>query len=92
MTSLVERSRAALFDKVGPEERDPTHAALREVARAAPLRRGLVIAVGLPEALGERHPEARLLPVCGDRLTERLEGGIGPGETLERQPARVVGS
>jgi deaminated glutathione amidase len=33
MTSLVERSRAALFDKVGPEERDPTLAALREVAR-----------------------------------------------------------
>ena len=33
MTSLVERSRTALFDKVAPEERDPTLAALREVAR-----------------------------------------------------------
>src|SRR5687767_11044754 len=33
MTSLVERSRAAMFEKVGPEERDPTLAALREVAR-----------------------------------------------------------
>jgi predicted amidohydrolase len=33
MTSLVERSRAALFDKVGPEERDPTLLGLREVAR-----------------------------------------------------------
>src|SRR5829696_2130711 len=33
MTSLVERSRAALFDKVGPEQRDPTLAALREAAR-----------------------------------------------------------
>jgi predicted amidohydrolase len=33
MTSLVERERAALFDKVGPEERDPTLLALREVAR-----------------------------------------------------------
>ncbi|MGO4572205.1 carbon-nitrogen hydrolase family protein [Microvirga sp. 2TAF3] len=33
MTSLVERERAALFDKVGPQDRDPTLAALREVAR-----------------------------------------------------------
>ena len=42
MTSLVERSRAALFDKVGPEERDPTLAALREVAR----ERRVVVHVG----------------------------------------------
>jgi deaminated glutathione amidase len=42
MTSLVERSRAALFDKVGPEERDPTLAALREVAR----ERRIVVHVG----------------------------------------------
>jgi deaminated glutathione amidase len=33
MTSLVERSREALFQKIGPEERDPTLAGLREVAR-----------------------------------------------------------
>ena len=33
MTSLVERSREALFDKIGPEEGDPTLAALRAVAR-----------------------------------------------------------
>jgi deaminated glutathione amidase len=33
MTSLVERSRDALFEKVGPEERDPTLAALRDAAR-----------------------------------------------------------
>jgi deaminated glutathione amidase len=33
MTSLVERSREALFEKIGPEERDPTLAALRAVAR-----------------------------------------------------------
>jgi predicted amidohydrolase len=33
MTSLVERSREALFEKIGPEERDPTLAGLREVAR-----------------------------------------------------------
>jgi deaminated glutathione amidase len=42
MTSLVERSRTALFDKVGPEERDPTLAALREVAR----ERRIVVHVG----------------------------------------------
>src|ERR671929_203352 len=42
MTSLVERSRAALFDKVGPEERDSTLAALREVAR----ERGIVVHIG----------------------------------------------
>jgi predicted amidohydrolase len=42
MTSLVERDRASLFEKVGPEERDPTLAALREVAR----ERGIVVQVG----------------------------------------------
>jgi deaminated glutathione amidase len=42
MTSLVERSRAAMFDKVGPEERDPTLAALREVAR----ERAVVVHIG----------------------------------------------
>lgn len=42
MTSLVERSRADLFGKVGPEERDPTLSALREVAR----ERGVVVHVG----------------------------------------------
>jgi predicted amidohydrolase len=42
MTSLVERSRAAIFDKVGTEERDPTLAALREVAR----ERRIVVHIG----------------------------------------------
>ena len=42
MTSLVEREREALFDKVGAEERDPTLAALRDVAR----ERGTVIQIG----------------------------------------------
>src|SRR5919112_4823313 len=42
MTSLVERSRAAMFEKVGPEERDPTLAALREVAR----ERRIVVHIG----------------------------------------------
>jgi predicted amidohydrolase len=42
MTSLVERERAALFDKVGPEERDPTLLALREVAR----ERGVLVHLG----------------------------------------------
>lgn len=42
MTSLVERERAALFDKVGPEEQDPTLLALREVAR----ERGILVHIG----------------------------------------------
>ncbi|NNM71247.1 carbon-nitrogen hydrolase family protein [Enterovirga aerilata] len=42
MTSLVERSRAALFEKVGPEETDVTLAGLREVAR----ERGVVVHIG----------------------------------------------
>lgn len=42
MTSLVERERAALFAKVGPQDEDPTLAALRDVAR----ERGVVIHIG----------------------------------------------
>src|SRR3954463_9299528 len=44
MTSLVERSREALFQKVGPQDGDPTLAALREVAR----ERGVVVHIGSP--------------------------------------------
>ena len=42
MTSLVERSRTSLFEKVTDQESDPTLAALRDVAR----ERGLVIQIG----------------------------------------------
>jgi predicted amidohydrolase len=42
MTSLVERSRKDLFEKVGPEERDATLTALREVAR----KRRITVHVG----------------------------------------------
>lgn len=42
MTSLVERSRPALFEKVGPEESDPTLAGLREAAR----EQGVVVHIG----------------------------------------------
>ncbi len=42
MTSLVERDRRSLFEKVGPEAADPTLLALREVAR----ERGLTVQVG----------------------------------------------
>ncbi|MBF9232752.1 carbon-nitrogen hydrolase family protein [Microvirga alba] len=42
MTSLVERERAALFEKVGPQAQDPTLAALREVARES----GIIIQIG----------------------------------------------
>jgi predicted amidohydrolase len=51
MTSLVERSRASLFEKIGPEERDPTLLALREVAR----ERGILVHVGsLAVRIGEK--------------------------------------
>jgi predicted amidohydrolase len=42
MTSLVERSRKDLFDKVAPEESDPTLAAMRELAR----KRRLAVHIG----------------------------------------------
>lgn len=42
MTSLVERSKTSLFEKVTAQDDDPTLAALREVAR----ERGLVIQIG----------------------------------------------
>jgi predicted amidohydrolase len=51
MTSLLERDRAKFQDHVGPQERDPTLAALREVAREA----GIVVHVGsLPVRAGEK--------------------------------------
>jgi predicted amidohydrolase len=51
MTSLVERGRALLFEKVGPQERDPTLAALREVAR----ERGIVVQIGsIPVSDGDK--------------------------------------
>ena len=51
MTSLVERSRTSLFEKVTDQDSDPTLAALREVAR----ERGLVIQIGsLPIRNGDR--------------------------------------
>ena len=51
MTSLVERQRAALFEKIGPEERDPTLSALCDVARD----RGLVVQVGsIPVLVGDK--------------------------------------
>jgi predicted amidohydrolase len=42
MTSLVERSRASLFEKVRPEDEDATLAALRDVARET----GVVVHLG----------------------------------------------
>lgn len=51
MTSLVERSRTSLFEKVTDQDSDPTLAALREVAREC----GLVIQIGsLPIRNGDR--------------------------------------
>jgi predicted amidohydrolase len=42
MTSLVERSKASLFEKVTAQDDDPTLAALRDVAR----ERGVVLQIG----------------------------------------------
>ncbi|HZW48429.1 MAG TPA: carbon-nitrogen hydrolase family protein [Microvirga sp.] len=42
MTSLVCRDRAELFEKVGPQEKDPVLAALRDVAR----EKGIVVQIG----------------------------------------------
>jgi predicted amidohydrolase len=51
MTSIVERGRANLFAKVGPQDADPLLAALREVAR----RRAVVIHIGsLPLKVGDK--------------------------------------
>jgi deaminated glutathione amidase len=51
MTSLLERNRARFQELVGPEDRDPTLAALREVAR----ERGVVVHVGsIPVRAGEK--------------------------------------
>ncbi len=51
MTSLVERDRARLFAAVGPEDQDPTLAALRDVAR----QKGIVVHIGsIAIKVGER--------------------------------------
>jgi predicted amidohydrolase len=51
MTSLLERDRARFHDLVGPQERDSTLAALREVARET----GAVVHVGsLPVRAGDK--------------------------------------
>ena len=42
MTSLICRDRAELFDKIGPQDKDPALAALREVARD----KGIMIQIG----------------------------------------------
>ncbi|WP_336486080.1 carbon-nitrogen hydrolase family protein [Methylobacterium nigriterrae] len=66
MTSLVERSRTALFEKVGPPEDDPTLAALRAVAREA----GVMVQVG---SLAVRS---------GDKIANRAFLIDGQGEIL----------
>jgi predicted amidohydrolase len=64
MTSLLERDRALLFSKTGPEESDPTLAALREVAR----ERGVWIHLGsIAVQDGERLANrAFLIDASGD--------------------------
>jgi predicted amidohydrolase len=64
MTSLVERSRKALFERVGPPESDPTLAALREVAR----ERRVVVHIGsIPVRVGDKIANrAFLIDAGGD--------------------------
>ena len=65
MTSLVERERNALFDKVGSEEHDPTLAALREVAR----ERGTVIQIGsIAVKVGDRIANRAYLIDAGGEI------------------------
>ena len=66
MTSLVERSREALFEKISSEDRDPTLAGLREVAR----ERGVWVHAGsLAIKVGEKVANrAFLIDPQGDVL------------------------
>ncbi|HEY8382135.1 MAG TPA: carbon-nitrogen hydrolase family protein [Microvirga sp.] len=67
MTSLIERERAALFEKVGPQEKDPTLTGLREVAR----ERGVVVHVGsIAVRVGEKVANrAFLIDAAGEIVT-----------------------
>ena len=70
MTSLVERSRADLFDKVGPEDRDATVAALREAAR----ERGVVVQVGsLAVRSGDKIANRALLIDADGEIVARYD-------------------
>jgi predicted amidohydrolase len=68
MTSLIERSRASLFEKVGPEETDVTLAGLREAARET----GLTIHIG---SIAVRS---------GDKIANRAYVIDGEGEITAR--------
>jgi predicted amidohydrolase len=68
MTSLIERSRASLFEKVGPEETDVTLAGLREAARET----GLTIHIG---SIAVRS---------GDKIANRAYVLDGEGEITAR--------
>jgi predicted amidohydrolase len=70
MTSLVERSRAALFEKVGPENTDVTLAGLREVAR----ERGVVVHVGsIAVRSGDKIANRAYLIDAGGEITARYD-------------------
>ena len=80
MTSLVERSKASLFEKVTAQDDDPTLAALRDVAR----ERGIVLQIG---SLAVRN---------GDKVANRAflidaEGNhrlLRQAASLRRRPAQ----
>jgi predicted amidohydrolase len=70
MTSLVERSRAALFDKLGPEERDPTLAALREIA----CERRIIVHIGsLPVRVDEKIANRAFLIDANGEIVARYD-------------------
>ena len=70
MTNILERDRALLFEKTAPEERDPTLAALREVAREA----GIVIQIGsLAVRAGEKLANRAILIDAAGRIAARYD-------------------
>ena len=73
MTSLVERDRAALFEKIGPEERDPSAGSLC-VARD----RGIVVQVGsIPVLVGDKVANRAFVIGAGDSGLLRQDPPLG---------------
>ncbi len=70
MTSLVERDRARLFAAVGPEESDPTLAALREVA----CERRIVVHIGsIAIKVGDRIANRAFVIDAAGQITARYD-------------------
>ena len=88
MTSLVERSRKSLFEKIGPQEKDPLIAALREVAR----EKRIVIHIGsVALRAATRSPIARgHLARRRDRCDLRQDPPLRRRPGVRRELARIL--